>query len=142
MEHTYHPQLELGSTADTLSSLGIQLMSLRYLYSKDILIFDPDQATNLDEMQLQEILILRPFILAGTPIKELQAILNVLPPISGVASLYNFNWTNLSWEEKPSDVETDENTISAYIDDLEDTNHLIELKEAIETRLNKLLAEQ
>ena len=140
MDYTYQPQLELESIHNTLKRMGIQMMAVRFLYSEGILSFDPDMINNLDETQIQEILILRPFILAGTSVNELRTILDVLPSIFGISRFYNFNWTKLIWEQIPSELEINENTIIEYIHELEDTDHLTELKEVIETRLTELLA--
>ncbi|EGR0746697.1 hypothetical protein BBM24_10795 [Vibrio parahaemolyticus] len=122
-----------------LDAMGIQRMSLRYLFAEGVLSFDPDKVKHLSLTQVLELKVLKPLILVDARIEEIRSIVELIGLVNvDTEGQHYFDWTNLSWEEV---VKKDEpyKVCHHFIDNCEDTEELQELKDAIELRLRESL---
>ncbi|GAW44560.1 hypothetical protein [Photobacterium damselae] len=136
---------ELGTQKDLfpiqthLDAMGIQRMSLRYLFAEGVLSFDPDKVEHLSLTQVLELRVLKPLILVDARIEEIRSIVELIGLVNvDTEGLHYFDWTNLSWteviqEDEPYDV------CLRFIEHSEDREELQELKDAIELRLKASL---
>lgn len=118
--------------------MGIQRMSLRYLFAEGVLSFDPDKVEHLSLTQILELKVLKPFILVSARIEEIRSIVELIGLINVDAEGgHYFDWTNFSWAEVVQEDEPYE-VCQHFIDDCEEREELQELKDAIELRLNEI----
>ncbi|TOQ66307.1 hypothetical protein [Vibrio parahaemolyticus] len=134
---------ELGTQNDLfpiqahLDAMGIQRMSLRYLFAEGVLSFDPDKVEHLSLTQILELKVLKPLILVDARIEEIRSIVECIGLINVDAQgAHYFDWTNFSWEEAVQEDEPYE-VCYRFIDNCEDKEELQELKDAIELRLKE-----
>ncbi|HHC7355337.1 TPA: hypothetical protein ACN30S_004068 [Vibrio campbellii] len=122
-----------------LGAMGIQRMSLRYLFAEGVLSFDPDKVEHLSLTQILELKVLKPFILVDARIEEIRSIVELIGLVNvDTEGQYYFDWTNLSWVEVVQEDESSE-VCYRFIDNCEDREELQELKDAIEFRLKQSL---
>lgn len=131
-------QMDLFPIQIHLDAMGIQRMSLRYLFAEGVLSFDPDKVEHLSLTQILELKVLKPFILVSARIEEIRSIVELIGLINVDAEgAHYFDWTNFSWAEVVQEDEPYE-VCQRFIDDCEEREELQELKDAIELRLKEI----
>ncbi|HCG6382283.1 TPA: hypothetical protein NJ199_002312 [Vibrio parahaemolyticus] len=132
-------QKDLFPIQTHLDAMGIQRMSLRYLFAEGVLSFDPDKVERLSLTQILELKVLKPLILVDARIEEIRSIVGLIGLINVDAKgSHYFDWTNLSWAEVVREDEPYE-ACQRFIDNCEDREELQKLKDAIELRLKETL---
>lgn len=132
-------QKDLFPIQTHLDAMGIQRMSLRYLFSESVLSFDPDKVEYLSLTQTLELKVLKPLILIDARIEEIRSIVELIGLVNvDTEGQHYFDWTNLSWAEVVQGDEPYE-VCQRFIADCEDREELQELKDAIELRLKETL---
>jgi hypothetical protein len=138
MVDEFGTQKDLFPIQTHLDAMGIQKMSLRYLFAERVLSFDPDKVTHLSLTQVLELKVLRPLILIDVRIEVIRSIVDLIGLVNvDTEGQHYFDWTRLAWvevvqEEHPYEV------CLGFIDDCEDKQELEDLKDVIEQRLKEM----
>ncbi|KII76889.1 hypothetical protein [Vibrio renipiscarius] len=139
MSDEFGTQKDLFPIQTHLDAMGIQRMSLRYLFAEGVLSFDPDKVEHLSLTQVLELKVLKPLILVDARIEEIRSIVELIGLINVDAEgSHYFDWTNFLWAEVVQEDEPSE-VCHRFIDNCEDKEELQELKDAIELRLKESL---
>ncbi|EJL6303544.1 hypothetical protein NMR48_003097 [Vibrio cholerae] len=93
----YGTQKDLFPIQSHLDAMGIQRMSLRYLFAEGVLSFDPDKVEHLSLTRILELKVLKPLILVDARIEEIRSIVECIGLINVDAEgAHYFDWTNFS----------------------------------------------